>query len=269
MQAQCKWSLHVFLAWCFISLYRSKIAENARRAHPADNFMRDACFNNQQKIEIICQVLIQIALIYFDLCLGHARTTTNKLVDSQPCWSFPSRINCLYAIFPPHFFISKSWLGLLHILLRTNEVSGWKDGLKTTPDIDGFSCLTYLRSSHNFLLKIGNPSRKNWKNDANLWLKLALKTNSHNKCFPYFFSCQENTDKYWVWEEQKPSWKHFVYWEIERACLWYIRCLFSSPWIITHVDKFNTFKQRVISPKDHLKDARNAKLLNNVVAPYK
>ena len=34
--------------------------------------MRDACFNNQQKIEIICQVLIQIALIYFDHCLGHA-----------------------------------------------------------------------------------------------------------------------------------------------------------------------------------------------------
>ena len=86
------------------------------------NFMRDACFNNQQKIEIICQVLIQIALIYFDLCLGHARTTTNKLVDSQPCWSFPSRISCLYVIFPPHFFISKSWLGLLHIHLRTNEV---------------------------------------------------------------------------------------------------------------------------------------------------
>ena len=39
------------------------------------NFMLVACFNCQQKIEIICQVLIQIALIYFDLCLGHGRTT--------------------------------------------------------------------------------------------------------------------------------------------------------------------------------------------------
>ena len=87
----------------FHRLYRSEIAENAQRAHPVDkfhertfferrlqikdnkpiNFMHAACFNNQQKIELICQVLIQIALIYFDLCLGHARTTKNKLVDSQ------------------------------------------------------------------------------------------------------------------------------------------------------------------------------------------
>ena len=195
VQAQCKWScLHVFLALCFISLYRSKIAENAQRAHPVNkfhertfferrlpidhnkpiNFMRDACFNNQQKIEIICQVLIQIALIYFDPCLGHARTTTNKLVDSQPCWSFPSRIRCLYAIFPPHFFISKSWLGLLHNHLRTNEVSGWKDGLKTTPDIWWIFMPYISKVITQFSIENRKP-RKNWRNDANLWLKLALK----------------------------------------------------------------------------------------------
>lgn len=67
------------MALCFISLHGSEIAENAQRAHPTDkfhertfferrmqiktNFMLAACFNNQQKIDIICQVLIQIALI--------------------------------------------------------------------------------------------------------------------------------------------------------------------------------------------------------------
>lgn len=89
------------MALCFISLLGLEIAENAQRAHPTDkfhertfferrmqiktNFMLAACFNNQQKIDIICQVLIQIALIYFDLCLGHARTTKKRLVEPQLC----------------------------------------------------------------------------------------------------------------------------------------------------------------------------------------
>ena len=140
---------------------------------------------------------------------------------------------------------------------------------------DGFSCLTYLRSSHNFLLKIGNLGKTGETTPI-----CDLNSRSRNKL-------ELNTDKF---IQQMLSLllflpgkyrqilslggaeaflKTFFYWEIERACLWYIRCLFSSPLIITHVDKFNTFKQRVISPKDHLKDARNAKVLNNVVAPYK
>ena len=56
-----------------------------RRMQIKTNFMLAACFNNQQKIDINCQVLIQIALIYFDLCLGHARTTKKRLVEPQLC----------------------------------------------------------------------------------------------------------------------------------------------------------------------------------------
>lgn len=130
---------------------------------------------------------------------------------------------------------------------------------------DRFSCFTYLRSSPDFPLKIGNPGRKNSKNDANLWLKLALKTKTwiqRQMLFLLLFPARKYRQILSL-ERTELFLKIFVYWEIDRACLRYIRCLFSS------VDKFNSLKQRVISPKDHLKDARNAKVHNNLVAPYK
>lgn len=111
--------------------------------------MHVACFKKKQKIKVVCQVLIKISLICFDrlmASLGHARTLRIRFVDPKPCQSFPSRICYLCAIvseldstFHLHIFMKvdvvHSWSAKYPFWNKLHQVPGWKDGLKTTPDI--------------------------------------------------------------------------------------------------------------------------------------